>query len=97
MARKKGTKMDEQKRFTKYERARILGSRALQISMGAPYLVKMSKEKLEEIKYSPLEIAKLEFDAGVIPITVIRPLPEIGKERLEEKKPAEKKDVSEEK
>jgi DNA-directed RNA polymerase subunit K/omega len=63
--------------FTKYEQARILGSRALQVSMGAPYLIKISKKRLEELKYNPLEIAKLEFEAGVIPITVIRPLPQI--------------------
>ena len=63
--------------FTKYEKARILGSRALQISMGAPYLIKVSKKQLEELKYNPLEIAKLEFEAGVVPITVLRPMPEI--------------------
>lgn len=79
MAKKKGANIEESKQFTKYEKARILGSRALQISMGAPYLVKISKEKLEEIKYNPLEIAKLEMEAGLIPITVVRPLPEIEK------------------
>jgi DNA-directed RNA polymerase subunit K/omega len=94
MARKKGTRIEEQKSFTKYEKARILGSRALQISMGAPYLIKISKEKLEEIKYNPLEIAKMEFEAGVIPITVIRPLPEIEKEKPEEPKKQEKEEKS---
>jgi DNA-directed RNA polymerase subunit K/omega len=76
MAKKK----NEITKFTKYEKARILGSRALQVSMGAPYLIKLSKKKLEEIQYNPLKIALLEFDAGVIPITVVRPLPEINKE-----------------
>ncbi len=66
--------MDEEK-FTKYESARILGARALQISMGAPFLVKFSEKDLEEIKYNPVEIAKKEFAAGVIPITVKRPYP----------------------
>ena len=75
MAKKKAT--EEIGNFTKYEKARILGSRALQISMGAPYLIKISKKQLEDMKYNPLEIAKLEFDAGAIPITVIRPLPEV--------------------
>ena len=70
-------KAEEVKSFTKYEKARILGSRALQISMGAPYLVKISKKQLEELKYNPLEIAKLEFEAGLVPITVIRPLPKV--------------------
>lgn len=76
MAKKKA----EELKFTKYEKARVLGSRALQISMGAPYLVKLSKKKLEEINYNPLSIAKLELEAGAIPITVVRPLPEVRKE-----------------
>ena len=61
--------------YTKYEKARILGSRALQIGMGAPFLVKLSEEDLKRIKYNPIEIAKIEFEKGVIPITVKRPLP----------------------
>jgi DNA-directed RNA polymerase subunit K len=78
MAKKKTKKKaEEPTNFTKYEKARILGSRALQVSMGAPYLIKISKKQLEELKYNPLDIAKLEYDAGVIPITVIRPLPKI--------------------
>jgi DNA-directed RNA polymerase subunit K len=59
--------------FTKYEKARMIGSRALQISMGAPFLIKLSKKDLEELKYNPLEIAKREFEKGVLPITVKRP------------------------
>ncbi|MCK4588977.1 MAG: DNA-directed RNA polymerase subunit K [Nanoarchaeota archaeon] len=61
--------------YSKYEKARMIGSRALQIAMGAPFLVKLSEEDLERIKFSPLEIARLEYDEGVIPITVKRPLP----------------------
>jgi len=68
-------KMEEKEKFTKYEKARMLGSRALQISMGAPFLVKLSKEDLERIHYSPLEVAKLEFKKGVIPLTIKRPIP----------------------
>ncbi len=74
------TKAKETKKLTKYEKARILGSRALQISMGAPYLVKLTKKQLEELKYNPLEIAKLELEKDLIPIDVIRPLPEVKKE-----------------
>ena len=62
--------------YTKYEKARLLGSRALQITMGAPFLIKMSKKDLEKANYDPLEIAKKEFEAGAIPISIIRPLPE---------------------
>ncbi|NQU79594.1 DNA-directed RNA polymerase subunit K [Candidatus Woesearchaeota archaeon] len=68
-------KKKEELELNKYEKARILGSRSLQISMGAPYLVKLSSKKLEEIKYNSLEIAKLELEAGVVPIKVIRPMP----------------------
>ena len=67
--------MVEAENFTKYERARIIGSRALQISMGAPILIKMSEKDLEAVKFNPIEIAKLEFKEDVIPITVKRPLP----------------------
>ena len=76
--------------FTKYERARMLGSRALQIAMGAPFLVKLSEEDLEKLKYNPVEIAKLEFEEGALPITVRRPIPgaDSAEEEAEEKKAA---------
>ncbi|MFH1317061.1 MAG: DNA-directed RNA polymerase subunit K [Candidatus Woesearchaeota archaeon] len=64
-----------QENFTKYERARILGSRALQISVGAPFLIKLDENDLENLRYNPIEIAKLEYNKGLIPITVKRPLP----------------------
>lgn len=61
--------------FTKYEKARIIGARSLQLAMGAPILIKLAKEQLEKINFSPIEIAKLEFDEGILPITIKRPLP----------------------
>ena len=68
--------MAEQKeRFTKYEVARMIGSRALQISMGAPFMVKLTDEDLQKIGYNPVEIAKMEFEKGILPITVRRPMP----------------------
>jgi DNA-directed RNA polymerase subunit K len=63
----------EKDKLTKYERARVIGARSLQISMGAPIMVKLTPKRLEELHYDPLEIAKLEFAEGVIPIEVIRP------------------------
>ena len=63
-------------KYTKYEKARIIGARALQLAMGAPLLLKLSKEDFERINYSPIEIAKLEFNEDVIPITIKRPMPE---------------------
>jgi len=62
-------------KFTKYEKARMIGSRALQISMGAPFMVKLSEDDLKRIKFNPVEIAKMEFEKGVLPITVKRILP----------------------
>jgi len=66
--------MTEEK-YTKFEKARILGARALQISMGAPFLVKLNENDLEDLRFNPIEIAKKEFEVGVIPITVKRPYP----------------------
>ncbi|NQV08389.1 DNA-directed RNA polymerase subunit K [Candidatus Woesearchaeota archaeon] len=74
--------MTELEKYSKYERARMIGSRALQISMGAPFMVNLSDNDLKKIKYNPVEIAKLEFNKGVLPITVKRPLP---KSKVEEK------------
>jgi len=62
-------------KLTKYERARLIGARSLQIAMGAPILIKMKKEDFERVKYSPIEIAKLELKKDLIPIVVKRPLP----------------------
>jgi DNA-directed RNA polymerase I, II, and III subunit RPABC2 len=56
--------------MTKYERARILGTRALQISMGAPVMVELSGET------DPLAIALRELKEKKIPITIRRRLPD---------------------
>jgi DNA-directed RNA polymerase subunit K len=81
-----------QEKFTKYETARILGARALQISMDAPLLLKIDKEELEKISYDCLKIAEIEFSANVLPITVKRPLPR----RLEAKLKREQEEVKKE-
>ena len=72
-AKKEDQKEQEVTDFTKYEKARMIGSRALQLSMGAPFLVKLSEKDLEKLKYDPIEIAMREFEEGVLPITVKRP------------------------
>jgi len=61
--------------YTKYEQARIIGARSLQLSMGAPFMVNLSEKDLEKLSFNPLEIAKMEFEQGLIPITVKRPFP----------------------
>src|SRR3989338_10093921 len=68
--------------FTKYEKARILGARALQIAMNAPLLIKISKDDLEKIKYDALKIAEIELESGILPISVKKPMPAKKEERL---------------
>ena len=53
---------------TRFERTRIISARALQISMGAPVLIKTNLK-------DPREIAKQEFEKNILPITVRRQLP----------------------
>lgn len=72
--------------FTKYERARILGARALQVAMNAPLLIKIKTEDLEKINYNALKIAEIELDSGVLPISVKRPMPQKKEERLKRAK-----------
>ena len=56
--------------YTKYELARIIGARALQLAMGAPLLIKRPKEL-----YDTTEIAQVEFESGILPISIRRPSP----------------------
>lgn len=55
-------------RLTRFEAARLLGARSLQISLGAPILVK--DDNTEHSK-----VARHEFKENVIPITIKRKLP----------------------
>lgn len=50
---------------TKFEKARIIGARSLQIAMGAPILIKRPKDMI-----NPIKIAELEYENKVLPITV---------------------------
>lgn len=52
--------------YTQFEKARIIGARSLQLSFGAPPLIKTSETS------NPMEIAKKELEKGVIPIVVIK-------------------------
>ena len=55
------------KELSKYEYARIIGARSLQLSLGAPPLV-----KLKEKKFDPVTIAKEEFENDLIPLSVLK-------------------------
>lgn len=56
-------------KFTRFERARVIGARALQISMGAPIVIDVEGAVLHD----PVRIAEMEYAKDVIPITVLRP------------------------
>ncbi len=74
--------MTDAKNFTKYEKARILGARALQIATNAPLLIKISDEDLEKIKFDALKIAEVELNSNILPISVKKPFPERKDEKL---------------
>lgn len=57
-------------KLTRFEVARIVGARSLQIALGAPILV-----EYKENKFDPIEIAEEEFKANKIPMTIKRTLP----------------------
>lgn len=84
----------EKQEFTNYETARILGARALQIAMDAPFLTDIPKAKLEEVNYDPMEIAKIEFELGVLPITIKQPMPEKKSVKIKKVKEEPAKDAS---
>lgn len=56
--------------LTKYEKARIIGKRAMQISKGSPPLVEIGDIE------NPIDIAKKELMERKIPFIIRRPLPD---------------------
>jgi DNA-directed RNA polymerase subunit K len=66
-------------KFTKFEVARLLGARTLQIALWAPVLVKTDFAE-------PVLITKQEFKEKMIPITIKRKLPSEEEIMVEAKK-----------
>lgn len=58
-------------KITRFEKARIVGARSLQISMGAPILI-----EINETDTNPIDIAVKELNAKILPITIRRTLPD---------------------
>ncbi|RLI30504.1 DNA-directed RNA polymerase subunit K [Candidatus Bathyarchaeota archaeon] len=58
-------------KLTRFEKARVIGARALQISLGAPVLI-----EVPEGVTKPIDIARLELERKVLPITIRRKLPD---------------------
>ena len=58
-------------KLTRFERARIIGARSLQLSMGAPILTELPEEMSD-----PIDIALTEMKADILPMTLRRILPD---------------------
>ena len=56
--------------LTRFEMTRIISARALQLSLGAPVLVKISKKIVRAE-----DVANIELEKKVLPISVIRVMP----------------------
>jgi DNA-directed RNA polymerase I, II, and III subunit RPABC2 len=57
-------------KITRFERARIIGARSLQISLGAPILV-----ELPDSMNAPIDISLEELKGDILPMTIRRALP----------------------
>jgi|TARA_B100001964_G_C14224266_1_gene596860 DNA-directed RNA polymerase subunit K len=62
--------MIQKEELTRFERARIIGARCLQLAMGAPSLLIDRNEM-----FDPILISIEELDQGLIPLTVKRSMP----------------------
>ena len=70
-------------KLTRFETARLIGARTLQIALGAPVLIKT------EESYNPIDLAKMEFKNKIIPITIKRKMPSGEEVVIEVKKAVE--------
>ena len=64
-------------RFTRFEITRVLSARALQLSLGAPPLVKGTKD------LSMLEVAEKEMNEKALPLSILRKFPNGVLKRVE--------------
>lgn len=58
------------KKYTRFEKARVVGARSIQIELGAPVLIDVPENVSD-----PIDIANLEFENEAIPMTIVRRLP----------------------
>ncbi len=59
------------RKLTRFERARIIGARALQVTLGAPILA-----EIPDSMSDPVDIALAELEGDVLPMTLRRALPD---------------------
>lgn len=64
-------------KLTRFEETRLISARALQLSLGAPPLIKPAKE------LSMFELAREELKQQVLPLAVIREFPDGSVKRIE--------------
>ena len=57
-------------KLTRFERAKIIGSRSLQISLGAPVFIKIPKDIND-----PIRLAVKELASGSVPLSIRRTYP----------------------
>lgn len=65
-------------KLTRFERARIISARALQLSLGAPPLIKIVSDSV-----TPYDLSKKEFDERVLPFVILRRYPNGDTRRIE--------------
>ena len=65
-------------KLTRFERARIIGARSLQLSLGAPILVELP-EKMSD----PIDIALMELKEDILPMTLRRILPDKSRQDID--------------
>jgi DNA-directed RNA polymerase subunit K/omega len=65
-------------KLTRFERARIIGARALQLSLGAPILAELP-EKMSD----PIDIALTELREDLLPMTLRRILPDKSRQDID--------------
>ncbi|MEM1994609.1 MAG: DNA-directed RNA polymerase subunit K [Nitrososphaerales archaeon] len=58
-------------RLTRFEKARIIGARALQLALGAPPFI-----PLDPSVKDPMTLARMELEAKALPISIRRELPD---------------------
>lgn len=64
-------------KLTRFEKARLISARALQLSMGAPPLIEVKKH------FTVIDVAEQEFAEKVIPLVVLRTYPNGEIRRIE--------------
>lgn len=60
--------------MSKFDKTRLIASRAHQIADGSPIKVELTQEELEKINYNPIKIAMMEFEKDLIDLKVLKDL-----------------------